>query len=70
MHLECKNVQKASLCFIKDAIEDKYIASLLNPYTNFFKDDIPAAIECLNYNCGKVRHKEVAQKEIEVMLMS
>ena len=65
--LKFKNVEKALLRFIQDAIEDKYAASLVDAYTNLFKDDVPTVMEYLNYNYGKVRYKEVVAKEAEVM---
>ena len=68
--LECKNVEKALLRFIQDAIEDKCAASLVDEHTNLFRDDAPTAIGCLNCNHGKVRCEEVAQKEAEVMPMT
>ena len=70
MYLECKNVEKALLHFIQDAIEDKYTASLVDEYTNLFRDDVPTVMEYLFYNYGKVRYKEVSQKEAEVMSIS
>jgi len=70
LYLECKNVEKALLRFIQDAIEDKYIASLVDTYTNLFKDDVPTVMEYLNYNYGKVRYEEVVAKEAEVMAMA
>ena len=65
--LECENVEKALLRFIQDAVEDKHAASLVDAYTNLFKDDVPAAMGYLNYNYGKVRCKEAVAKEAEVM---
>ena len=67
LYLECKNAEKALLRFIQDALEDKHIASLVDTCTNLFKDDVPAAMEYLNYNYGKVRCEEVVAKEAEVM---
>ena len=70
LHLECKNVEKALLRFVQDAAEDKHTTSLVDPYANLFKDDVPTVMEYLNYNYGKVRYEEVVSKEVEVMAMS
>ena len=70
IYLECKNVEKALLRHIKDAIEDRYIESLVDEYTNLFTDDVPTVMEYLFYNYGRVRAEEVAIKENEVMNMS
>ena len=37
---------------------------------NLLTDDIPTTMKYLFYNYGKVRSKEVAQKEVEVMSMA
>jgi len=70
IYLECKNVEKALLRHIQDAIEDRYIESLVDEYTNLFTDDVPTVMEYLFYNYGRVRAEEVAVKENEVMNMS
>ena len=67
LYVEYKNVEKALLRHIQEAIKDKYIASLVYEYTNLLNDDIPAVIRYLLYNYRKVRSKEVAEKEQEVM---
>ena len=69
MYLEYKNVEKALLRHIQDAIEDKYIKLLVDKYTNLLTSDIPTILEYLFYNYRKVKSKEVAQKESEVMPM-
>ena len=70
LYLECKNVEKALLRHVQEAIEDCYIEPLVNEYTNLLTHDIPAVLEYLTYNFGKVRSEEVTEKEIEVMAMS
>ena len=50
---------------IQEAIEDKYIESLVHEYTNLLIDDIPTTIKYLFYNYSKVRSEKVAQKEAE-----
>ena len=59
LYLECKNVEKALLRHIQDAIEDKFIEPLVDPYTNLLTGDVPSILEYLDYNYGKVRSEEV-----------
>ena len=54
---------------IQDAIEDKYMESLVDEYTNLLTSDIPTILAYLFYNYRKVRLEEVTQKEIEVISM-
>ena len=68
--LEFKNVEKALLRHMQDAIEEKYIEALVNEYTNLLDGDVPTILQHLFYNYGKVRSEEVAQKEMEVMTSS
>ena len=70
LYLECKNVEKAILRHIQDAIEDKYVESLVDDYTNLLTDDVPMIMQYLFYNYGKVWSEEVSQKESEVMSIS
>ena len=70
LYLEFKNVEKALLRHIQDAIEEKYIEALVNEYTNLLDGDVPTILQYLFYNYGKVRSEEVAQKEMEVMTSS
>ena len=70
MHLECENAEKALLRHIQDAIEEKYLESLVDDYTNLLNSDVPEILTYLFHNYGKVRLEEVAQKEAEVMTMS
>ena len=69
-YLECKNYEKALLRYIHDALEEKYVAALVDNYTNLITTDIPETLQCLFYNFGKVSSEEVAQKESEVMAMT
>ena len=70
LYLEYKNVEKALLHYIQDAIEDKYIEALVDEYTNLLTGDVPAILEYLDYNYSKVRSKEVIAKDNEVMTMT
>ena len=70
IYLECKNVEKALLRHIQEAIEDRYIEALVDEYTNLLRDDVPTVISYLDYNYGKVRSEEVSVKEAEVMAMT
>ena len=70
LYLECKNVEKALLRHIQEAIEDKYINSLVDEYTNLLTQDVPTIMQYLFYNYGKVRSEEVSSKEAEVMSMT
>ena len=69
-YLECKNIEKALLQHIQEAIEDKYINSLVDEYTNLLTQDVPTIMQYLFYNYGKVRSEEVSSKEAEVMNMT
>ena len=59
LYLECKNVEKALLRYAQEALEDKYIAALVDPYTNLITTDIPAMLDYLFYNFGRVSSEEV-----------
>ena len=63
-------MEKALLRHIQEAIEDSYIEPLVNEHTNLLTHDIPAVLEYLTCNFGKVRSEEVTEKETEVMAMS
>ena len=62
-------MEKALLRHIQDAVEDKYIESLVDEYMNLLTGDVPSILDYLFYNYGKVRSKEVTQKDNEVMMM-
>ena len=70
IYLECKNVEKALLRHMQDAVEEKCIEAMVNEYTNLLDGDVPTILEYLFYNYGKVRSEEVSQKEMEVMTSS
>ena len=65
--MECKNVERTLLYHIQDAIEEKYIELLVDEYTNLISADIPAVLQYLFYNYGKVWAKEIVEKESEVI---
>ena len=70
LYLECKNIEKALLHHIQDAIEDKYIEALVDEHTNLLTGNVPAILEYLDYNYGKVRSKEVIAKDNEVITIT
>ena len=70
LYYECKNVEKALLRHAQEALEDQYVAALVDPYTNLIVSDIPDTLEYLFYNFGKVSSEEVLQRESEVMSMT
>jgi len=59
LYLECKNIEKALLRHAQEALEDKYVAALVDPYTNLITTDIPAMLDYLFYNFGRVSSEEV-----------
>ena len=69
-YYECKNVEKALQRHIQDAIEDKYLESLIDEDTQLIQDDIPDVLEYLFDTYGKIPSKEVKQKELEIRSMS
>ena len=70
LYLECKNIEKALLRHIQDALEDKYVVTLIDEYTNLITTDIPEVLIYLFHNFSKVTSEEVAQKEAEIMSMT
>ena len=68
-YYECKNVEKALQRHIQDAIEDKYLESLLDDDTQLIQEDIPDVLEYLFDLYGKVPSEEVKQKEAEIRAM-
>ena len=54
---------------MQDTLEDKYIFSLVDEYTNVLISDILTILEYLFCNFSRVRLEEIAQKEIEVISM-
>ena len=69
-YYECKNVEKALQRHIQDAIEDKYLKSLIDDNTQLIKNDIPDILQYLFDTYGKIPSEEVKQKEIEIRGMS
>ena len=64
---ECKNVEKALLCHIQNALEEKFIEHMVDKDTGLIEHDIPTVLECLFLNYGKVPSEEVTEKEVEVL---
>ena len=56
--LERKNLEKAILLHMKDAVENKLIESLLDERASLLRDNAPASMTCLFCNHGKVRSEE------------
>ena len=68
-YLECKNVEKALQRHVQDAIEDKYLESLVDEDTQLIQDDIPDVLQYLFDTYGKIPSEEVKQKELEIRTM-
>ena len=69
-YLECKNVEKALQRHIQDAIEDKYLESMVNEDTQLIDEDIPTVLLYLFDTYGKIPSEEVKQKEAEIRTMT
>ena len=69
-YYECKNVEKALQRHIQDAIEDKYLESLIDEDTQLIQDDIPTVMKYLFDTYGTIPSEEVKQKELEIRSMS
>ena len=69
-YYECKNMEKALQRHIQDAIEPKYLESLINEDTQLIHDDIPDVLNYLFETYGKVPSEEVKQTEQEIRTMS
>ena len=69
-YYECKNVEKALQRHIQDAIEDKYLESLIDDDTQLITEDVPTVLAYLFDTYGKVPSAEVKQKEAEIRTMS
>ena len=67
VYRECKNVEKALLRHVQNAIEEKYIEHLLDDDTGLIEVDIPHVLDYLFLNYGKVPSEEVKEKEAEVL---
>ena len=70
LYYECKNVEKALLRHIQDAIEEKYIDHLVDDDTQLIQADIPDVLEYFFTNYGKVPSREVKDKEAEILGMT
>lgn len=69
-YYECKNVEKALQRYIQDAIEDKYLKTLVNKDTQLIQADIPDVLEYLFQTYGKVPSAEVKEKKSEIRAMT
>ena len=65
-YYECKNVEKALQRHVQDAIEDKYLESLVDKDTQLIQDDIPTVLQFLFNAYGKIPPEEVKQKETDL----
>ena len=66
IYYECKNVKKALQRHIQDAIEDKYLETLVDENTQLIQDDIPSVLAYLFDQYSKVPSEEVKQREAEI----
>ena len=55
---------------MQDIVEDKYIAALVDEFTNLITDDIPTVLDYLFQNFGKVRSEEVEEKEAKIVAIT
>lgn len=69
-YYECKNVEKALQRHIQDAIEDKYLDSLVNEDTQLLQEDVPTVLEYLFDTYGKIPSEEVKQKEADIRALT
>ena len=60
LYLEYENVEKALMRHTQDTIQEKYLESLVDKYTNLILDNVPTVLDYLFYNYGKVWSNEVA----------
>ena len=65
-YYECKNVEKALQRHIQDAIEAKYLDSLINEDTRLIQEDILTILHYLFETYGNVPSEEVKQTEQEI----
>ena len=70
VYCNCKNIKKALLRHIQNALEHKYIQPLLNDDTGLIENDLPTVLTYLDTNYGKVLPEQVKQKESEVLSIS
>ena len=69
-YYECNNVEKSLQRYIQDAIEDKYLESLIDENTPLINNDVPDVLKYLFDTYGKLPSKEVKQKESEIRTMT
>ena len=69
-YYECKNVEKALQRHIQDAIEEKYLDSLVNEDTQLLQEDVPTVLEYLFDTYGKIPSEEVKQKETDIRALT
>ena len=61
VYRECKNVEKALLCHVQNALEYEYIEPLLYDNTGLTEENLPTVFTYLGTNYGKVPSEEVKQ---------
>ena len=59
MYRKCKNVEKALLRHIQNALEEKFIKYMVDEDTGLIEHAIPTVMEYLFLNYGKVLSEEV-----------
>ena len=64
-----KNVEKELQQHVQDAIEDKYLKSLIDEDTQLINRDIPTVLTHLFNIYGKIPLEEVKQKEAKIRPM-
>ena len=69
-YYKCKNVEKALQRHIQDAIEDKYLESLVDNNTQLLQKDIQDILNDLFDLYRKVPLEEVKQKEAKIRAMT
>ena len=65
-YYECKNVEKSLQRHVQDAIDDKYLESLVDKDTQLIQDNIPTVLQFIFNAYGKIPSEEVKQKETEL----
>ena len=50
LYKECKNVEKALLCYIQTAVEDKFIEFMVDDETGLIEDEISIVLDYLFAN--------------------
>ena len=68
-YYQCKTVEKALQRHIQDAIEGKYLESLVDEDTQLINEDVPAVLLYLFDLYGTVPSEEVKSKETEIRAM-